>query len=229
MGGMVAILHFFTKYAILIYSLLILGLVFSVRSIVLARLEMGKSLYGLEREAAHRHTNHAVTAFSIVMLLIIAELVLTVFLAPILPAISWLATPTMNPLITPTNPLPPELLATLRFITPAPTLTAQAIGCIPGQIMITSPKPGEVIKDHVILVGTANIPNFGFYKYEFSPLGTDVWSTIQANREVKQDAELGRWDTSEVVSGDYNLRLVVTDNEGIELPPCIVPVRVETF
>jgi hypothetical protein len=226
---MVAILHFFTSYAILIYSLLIIGLIFSVRSIVLARREMGKSLYGLEREAAHRHTSQAVAAFSIVMLMIIAELVLTVFLAPNMPAISWLATPTMNPLITPTNTIPPELLATMRFLTPASTQTAQAIGCIPGQIMINSPKPGDVIKGQVILIGTANIPNFGFYKYEFSPSRTNMWSTIQANREVKQDAELGRWDTSEVSPGDYDLRLVVIDNQGNELPPCIVPVRVETF
>lgn len=229
MGGMVAILHFFTSYAILIYALLIIGLIFSIRGIVLARREMGESLYGLEREAAHRHTSQAVAALSIVVFLVIAELVLTVFLAPNLPAISLLATKTMNPLVTPTNTLPPELLATIRFLTPEPTPTAQSTGCIPGQIMINSPKPGDVIKGQVILIGTANIPNFGFYKYEFSPSETEVWSTIQANREVKQDAELGRWDTSEVSPGDYNLRLVVIDNQGNELPPCIVPVRVEAF
>jgi hypothetical protein len=132
----------------------------------------------------------------------------------------------MNPLITPTITIPPELLATIGVLTPESTPTAQTTGCIPGQIMITSPKPGDVIKGQVILIGTANIPNFGFYKYEFSALGTDVWSTIQANREVKQDVELGGWDTSEVSPGDYNLRLVVLDNQNNELPPCIVPVRV---
>jgi hypothetical protein len=223
---MAAILHFFTSYAILIYLLLLIGLIFAVRSLVRARREMGESLYGLERETAHRHTSQAVAALSLIVLLAIAELVLTVFLAPNLPAISLLVTPTMNPLITPTITIPPELLATIGVLTPESTPTAQTTGCIPGQIMITSPKPGDVIKGQVILVGTANIPNFGFYKYEFSALGTDVWSTIQANREVKQDVELGSWDTSEVSPGDYNLRLVVIDNQGNVLPPCIVPVRV---
>jgi len=223
---MVAILHFFTSYAILIYLLLIIGVMFAGRSLARARGEMRESLYGLEREMAHRHTSQAVAILALIVFLAVAELVLTVFLAPNLPALSLLVTPTMNPLITPTKLIPPELLETIGALTPVSTPTVQTSGCIPGQIMITSPKAGEVIKSQVILIGTADIPNFGFYKYEFSPLGTEVWSTIQANREVKQDFELGTWDTSEVPPGDYNLRLVVLDNQGKTLPPCIVPVRV---
>jgi len=223
---MAVILHFFTSYAILIYLLLAIGLMFAIRSLVRARREMGESLYGLERETAHRHTSQALAALSLIIFLTIAEIVLTIFLAPNLPAISMLVTPTMNPLITPQNTIPPELLATLGVFTPEATPTSQTTGCIPGQIMLTTPKPGDVIKSQVILVGTANIPNFGFYKYEFATIGTDVWFTIQANREVKQDGELGRWDTSEVSPGDYNLRLVVTNNQGDALPPCVVPVRV---
>jgi hypothetical protein len=223
---MTSILHFFTSYEIPIYLLLIIGLIFSIRGLMRARREMGESLYGLERETAHQHAGQAVAALTIIVFLAIAEMVLTVFLAPSLPAFSLIITPTMNPLITPTNTIPSELLATIGVLTPEPTPTAQTSGCIPGQIMITSPKPGEVVKGQVILVGTADIPNFGFYKYEFSPLGTNVWSTIQANREVKQNVELGLWDTSEISPGDYNLRLVVIDNQGNALPPCIVPVRV---
>jgi hypothetical protein len=223
---MASILHFFTSYEILLYLLLVIGLIFSIRGLARARREMGESLYGLERETAHQHTRQAVAALTMIVFLTIAEFVSTVFLVPTLPALSLIITPTMNPLITPSNTIPPGLLATLGVLTPEATPTAQTSGCIPGQIIITSPKPGEVVKGQVILLGTANIPNFGWYKYEFSPLGTDVWSTIQANREVKQDGELGRWDTSEVTPGDYNLRLIVYDNQINPLPPCIVPVRV---
>jgi len=223
---MAAILHFFKSYAILIYSFLVIGLMFAIRSLAHARGEMGESLYGLEREAARRHTSQAVAAFSLIIFLGIAELVLTGFLAPYLPAFSLLATQTMNPLITPTNTIPPELLATIGVLTPVSTPTAQTTGCIPGQIMITSPKPGDIVKGQVILMGTANIPNFGWYKYEFSPSGTDVWSTLQANNKVIQDGELGRWDTSEVTPGDYNLRLIVYNNQINALPPCVVPLRV---
>jgi len=225
-GGMIAILHFFTGYAFLIYLLLLVGIMFAIRSLIRARYEMGESLYGLERELALRHTNQAVAALSLIIFLALAELVLMVFLAPNIPAITLLVTPTMNPLVTPTNTISPDLLTTLGVTTPLSTPTARATGCIPGQIMITTPKPGDVIQGKVTLVGTANIPNFGFYKYEFSPLGSDVWSTIQANREVKQDAKLGSWDTSEILPGDYNLRLVVIDNQGNTLPACIVPVQI---
>jgi hypothetical protein len=223
---MAAILHFFSSYAILIYLILAIGLFFACRGLVRARVEMGESMYGLERESAHRHTGQAVAALSLIVFLAVGELVLTVFLVPNLPAFSLLLTPTMNPLTTPTSIIPPELLATIGALTPMATPTAKTTGCIPGQIMITSPKPGDVVKGQVILVGTASIPNFGFYKYEFAPLGTDVWFTIEANNKVIQDLELGTWETSEVVPGDYDLRLVVLDNQGNALPPCIVPVRV---
>lgn len=223
---MADILKFFTSYSILIYSLLVIGLMFAIRSLVRARREMGESLYGLERETAHRHTSQAVAAISLVVFLAITELVLTVFLAPNLPAFSLLFTPTMNALITPINTIPPDLVEPVGVLTPVVTPTAQTTGCIPGQIMITSPKPGDVVKGQVILVGTADIPNFGFYKYEYSPLGTDVWYSILIYSEAKQDGELGRWYTSEVSPGDYNLRLVIIDNQGNTLPPCVVPVRV---
>ena len=187
---------------------------------------MKESVYGLEREVAQRNINQAVTAITLIILLAVAELVLTVFLTPILPAFSTVATQTINPLTTPTQGISQEFLTTIGIFTPQFTPTAQTTGCIPGQIMITSPKPGDVVKGQVTLMGTANIPNFGFYKYEFSILGTEAWSTIQASREVKLDDTLGDWNTSLVSPGDYNLRLVVVDNQGNSLPPCIVPLRV---
>jgi hypothetical protein len=223
---MVSILHFFSRYVIVIYLILFIGLMFAIRTLVRARLERNASLYGLERETAYRHLSQGVAALTLIIFLAIAEFSVIVFLAPNLPATAMIGTSTMNPLITPVFTIPPELLGTIGLLTPVATQTPQTSGCIPGQIMITSPKAGDVISGQVKLVGTADIPNFGFYKYEFSPVGTDVWSTVQANREVKQDAELGTWDTSEVTPGDYNLRLVVLDNQGNPLPACIVPVRV---
>jgi hypothetical protein len=223
---MAPILHFFSSYAILIYLILTIGLIFGIRSLLRARHEMGGSLYGLERETAHQHASQAVGVVSLVIFLAIAELVLIVFLAPKVPAFSLLVTPTMNPLITPTGTIPPGLLETLGVFTPLSTPKPQTTGCIPGQIMITIPKPGALVKGQFELKGTANIPNFGFYKYEFSPIGTNVWATIQADRKIRQDDILGSWNTSEITPGDYNLRLVVTDNQGNALPPCIVPVRI---
>jgi hypothetical protein len=223
---MVSILHFFSSYLILICLILFIGLVFAIRLLSKALLEKNASVFGLERETANRHIRQGVAVLTLIVLLAIAEFSIKVFLVPNIPANAAIATPTLNPLLTPVLTIPPELLATIGLLTPVASQTPQATGCIPGQIMITSPKPGDVIKGQVILVGTAIIPNFGFYKYEFSAVGTDVWSTIQANRVVKQEEELGRWETSQLTPGDYNLRLVVLDNQGNPLPPCNVPVRV---
>jgi hypothetical protein len=187
---------------------------------------MRGSLFGLERETARRHISQAVVGFTFVILFGMAEMILNVFLAPIMPASSLLVTPTLNPLMTTTGIIPPGLLASLSINSPLSTSIPQVSGCIPGQIMISSPKPASIIKGSVELVGTADIPNFGFFKFEFSPMGSDVWSTIGADRKITQNSSLGNWDTSQVTPGDYNLRLVVTDNQGNSFPPCILPLRV---
>jgi hypothetical protein len=224
---MAAVLSFFVRLAPLIFFLLVLGLLFGIRRMTQARTELRCAAFGLEREIAHRHTRQALSALVIIAFLAIAEFVLVVFLVPNLPAFSQITTPTMNPLLTPTNTFPLEFIQTLGAGTPASTPTAQASGCIPGQIDFTIPKAGDVIQGDVALKGTASIPNFGFYKYEFSPIGSNVWSTILADRKPVVDGNLGGWDTSAIPTGDYQLRLVVTDNLGNELPACIVPVRVK--
>jgi hypothetical protein len=224
---MAAILSFFIRLAPLVFVLLALGLLLGLRRLGQARTESRAAVFGLEREIAHRHMVQAVTALALVGFLGFAEFFLTVFLVPYLPALSQLVTPTMNPLLTPTGTFPLAFRETLGAVTPGAGPTAQPTGCIPGQIDITSPKPGDQIQGAVILKGTATIPNFGFYKYEFAPIGTDAWSTVLANNKPILDGELGNWDTSALVTGDYRLRLVVTDNQGNELPACIIPLRVK--
>jgi hypothetical protein len=92
--------------------------------------------------------------------------------------------------------------------------------------MISSPQEGAELSDVITIKGTANIANFGFYKYEVARPDDDVWLTIQAGREIVNDNDLGQWDTRTLTSGDYMLRLVVTDNQGQSLSPCVIQVRV---
>ena len=76
------------------------------------------------------------------------------------------------------------------------------------------------------LIGTAYIPNFGFYKYEIAPAGTQEWATISADRTPKKAESLGKWNTLSRGNGDYFLRLVITDNAGNSLEPCVIAIRV---
>jgi hypothetical protein len=175
---------------------------------------------------AQRRTNQAIAILVIILLMGLGELVLSSFLAPGLPASAVLTTPTLSLLSVPTNTLSPELMATMSAETPVAMPGTEVSGCIPGQIMLTFPESASEVRGQITLKGTVDIPNFGFYKYEVAPLSSDNWSTIQAGREVVVDGTLGLWDTTELTPGDYMLRLVVTDNQGQALPPCVVPVRV---
>lgn len=224
---MAAILRFFVNLAPIIFTLLALGLIFGLRQITRARTEEHAAVFGMEREIALNHVRQAIAILTIVSFLALAEFGLVVFLVPNIPGLAQLATPTLNPLITPTGTFPLEFMETLGVVTPGGlTPTIQATGCIPGQIDITSPKPGDTLKGSIQLVGTANVPNFGFYKYEFAPLGSDNWATIVAYNQAVQDNKLGNWDTSTITPGDYQLRLVVSDNQGNNLPECVIPVRI---
>jgi hypothetical protein len=221
---MLEIIQFFTSYSILIYLILLIAGIFAVRMIFRGRKRESESVYGLERESSRRILTRGITALIFIVALAIVEFVVTIILAPDSPAISLLYTKTINPLASPSMTLPAELLQTVSGSTPQSQATAFSQGCIPGQIMITDPKPGATIKGIVKINGSANIPNFGFYKYEFSLTDNNDWQTIQADREIKTDTELGQWDTSEVAPGNYDLRLVVVDNQGNSLPACVVPI-----
>jgi hypothetical protein len=198
----------------------------TLRSFLNSIREQRDLIFGLEREIIHLRVVKSVTNLIIVGLLIIGEFTLVTFLSPTLPASTQLATPTINPLLVPQGTISfgqgTEPLMTLQPV----STQVLATGCIIGQINITEPKAGQEIQGDIKLIGTADIPNFGFYKYEYAPQGSENWSTILAGREPVVDGELGNWDLTELTPGDYVLRLVVFDNINTEMPMCLIPVRV---
>jgi hypothetical protein len=223
---MMAFLRFLAQYAFLIFLLLAGAAVFAIQRLVKNRAEQKATLFALELELARRKINQTIALIALIGVFVLIELILVLFLVPNLPAASILASPTLDPLATIVSTLPPEVLQTLGAATANPTSTPQTSGCIPGQIMITAPTAGEEVRGQITLEGTADIPNFGYYKYEFALQGTDTWNSINVGTKPKHDEELGLWYTSEITPGDYLLRLVVTDNQGNALPACVVPVRI---
>jgi hypothetical protein len=215
------------SYESLIYIALAIGAMFAFRRMWRAWQEWRNSVYGLEREFALRRLAQATAAAFLVLALIFVEFFIATFIAPSLPASDILATPTLDLLLTPAGTLSPAE-ATQAALSPVVTqeVPSGMSGCIPDQLMITSPEPGDVVSGIVKIAGTANVLNFGFYKYEVAPMGTQKWATIAANPEPVQNNELGNWNTSSLTNGDYFLRLVITDNVGKALEPCVIAVRV---
>ena len=226
-------LRFFRTYEIWIYLLLILGGLVYIRKFILAWSEMREAAFGLERESAQSRLNQSASMVVLLLVMAVAEFVLVSFIAPSYPGSNPLITPTLDVLATSTNTLPvtpADISGTQEIgenMLPSPTAEGPGgEGCVPGQVSLTEPKPGAEVSGIIKIEGTANIPNFGFYKYEIARPGETVWLTILAGREIVQEGELGQWDTGALSPGDYLLRLVVTDNQGESLPPCVIQVRV---
>lgn len=213
-------------YEPLIYiSLAILGL-FVFRRMWATWREWRDSVYTLEREFALWRLGRATAVGFLVLGLFFVEFYIATFIAPSLPASDLLTTPTLDLLASPqaTLPLADSTQAAIALAT-QPVQNGMS-GCVADKIIITSPKSGEEVSAVVDLIGTADIPNFGFYKYEVAPAGTEDWATISADREPKKDALLGKWNTLSRGNGDYFLRLVITDNLGNTLEPCVISVRI---
>ncbi len=213
-----AVLRFLAENEPLVYILLGLAALFAGRQLWRAWLEWQGAIFGLEREIAMQRVVRGAAQLGLVVILFLSEFVVASFVVPSSDALSVLATPTADILFTPSPAVSGEVPA-------APALPGET-GCTPNQIEITEPVNGAKVNGLVTLTGTADVPNFGFYKFEMSPLGVEQWTTILAGRTPIRDGELGRWDTSTLLPGDYALRLMVTDAAGQALQPCTITLRV---
>jgi hypothetical protein len=214
------------SYEPLIYIALAIGGLFAFRRMWRSWREWRDSVYGLEREFALRRLVQATGAAFLILVLVFVEFFVATFIAPSLPATDILATPTLDLLLTPAETLSPEQATQAALSPVTQSVPSGMSGCIPDQIMITAPEPGATVTGTVEITGTASVPNFGFFKYEVAPMGSQNWATISAGREPKINEVLGTWNTSSLTNGDYFLRLVITDNVGISLEPCVIAVGV---
>ncbi|HEX9617642.1 MAG TPA: hypothetical protein VGA03_09500 [Anaerolineales bacterium] len=226
-------LRFFRAYEIWIYGLLALGGLLYIRKFFLAWGDLRGAAFGLERESAQSRVNQSASMLVLLLAIAITEFVLVSYVAPTVPGATPLFTPTLDLLATATTTLPNATEGTetppgeeALLSSPSPPEQASEEGCVPGQVNLTEPEDGTEVEGVVTLVGTADIENFGFYKYEVARPGETVWLTLQAGRDPIQESELGQWDTSTLAPGEYMLRLVVTDNAGQSLQPCVIQVRV---
>jgi hypothetical protein len=220
------LLRFLQKYEVWIYGLIGVGALVYIQRLLHSWSEYRNTYFGLERESAQRKLSAALTILVLMALLVLGEFIIVSFVVPSIPQQTTLATPTLDLLATMTATLPIELIGTPTpsdiQATPAPL----SEGCMTGVIEWVSPRPGEEINKTIELKGTVNVPNLGFYKYEFTPVGSEDWITIAAGNIPLINALIGTWNISQLVPGDYRLRLVVADNQNKFFPACVVQVRV---
>jgi hypothetical protein len=108
---------------------------------------------------------------------------------------------------------------------------SNALACPDPQLRLIVPLIGTTLPSgsDVELIGTANYPAATRYQMDFRPTGTEQWNLIGRSRRDQQLGELGRWDTTSLTPGLYDVRLAAVDGNNIRLagsPLCIIQLNI---
>jgi hypothetical protein len=216
-------ISFIAKYQTWMYALLGAIAVFQVWALWRARRLLKQSAFGLEKETARHKRNGALG-----MLLIVSALTGFVYMMSHLDPDLGSAfsgsgpTPSATP---PHTPTPIVIRATLAPGVTPPPLVADSSGCNNPNATLTQPQSHQMISGSFQVEGTANIPNFAFYKFEISGAPTNgAWVPLNVGNKPVINGLLGSFDASPYEPGEYIFRLVVVDSAGNALPPCAMVV-----
>ena len=221
------LLPFLSRYEAWIYIVLGAVAIFQLRWLVQSWNEWRNSVFGMEREIAQKRFAAPLTILLLMSMLVVGEFLIVSFVIPAYPQVNRVATPTLDLLATATVSVPSGPTATPSPAGALPTVNEPSTtGCKPGVIQWLAPKVDEAVSSTVELKGVVNVPNLGFYKYEFSQSGADKWTTIAAGNTPLVSGTIGYWNTNQLTAGDYLLRLVVADNQNQIFPACVIRVRV---
>lgn len=220
--------RFVVNYEVGIYVVLGIVLLINVRRLFSAWILLRKANFGMEKEVAQKAIRSAFTFIFLVCLFGLSNFILVSVASIRYPGITQIATPTVDVMATQdsysgenisTENTPPGLQQTQTAIAET--------GCIPEQLEWIDPQAGDEVTGSIELIGTVNLPNLGFYKYEYRFQGDDLWTPISAgNKPIIDGALGGTWNTEQLVPGNYFLRLVVSDNANNLLQPCEINVKV---
>jgi len=222
------LVRFVVNYEVGIYIVLGIVLSINIKRLIEGWVALQKSTFGLEKEIAQKKIRNSLTFIFLIGLLGVSNFIVVSVASIRYPGLSRLATPTINMEQTATS-----FLGTEGGMEETPegleqTQTAIALtGCIPGQLEWIQPKASDEVSGTVELKGTVNLPNLGFFKYEYRFKGDEIWTPISAgNRPVIEDTFGTSWNTEQLIPGDYFLRLVVSDNANNLIKPCEIQVEV---
>ena len=222
------LLRFISTYEIGVYVIFGVVILFNLKKLFDGLTGLRKANFGLEKEVARKKLKSAITIIGLFLIFGLSVFVLVSVATIRIPGLGGIATPTIDLAST---PIPSGASSGGFAGTPETqqlTQTAIALtGCIPGQLEWIDPAEGSEVSGSVDLKGTVNVPNLGFYKYEYRFQSDEIWTPISAgNKPVIEDLFTGRWNTDQLAPGNYSLRLVVSDNQNNLLKPCQIELKV---
>lgn len=248
---MVSLIRLIEQISPLLYMVFLVGVLWSIRNAWVARREGDTTLFSLERETASARVWRAfLTVLGFILLGLIVFFVSN-YVVPTLPDEEVLTptlsgpfvtqTPTSTPFPTPTfentatssDPQPESTAAPdapVESPTPEPTpIPLAPRSCPDPNVQITAPRNGLTFSGPFQIFGTANIPNFAFYKFDISGPATNFQFRTTGDDVVRTpvgDGYLYEIDPIGLLQspGEYRLSLVAVDNVGNEAPHCTITV-----
>jgi hypothetical protein len=125
-----------------------------------------------------------------------------------------------NPQVTPETSEPP---------TPGGPTPTPFIDCTVA-LNIQEPANGSAVSGLVNFTGTANTPNFGYYRLEANgPETAGAWASLLGRTidQPVQESYLGNVNLSQWADGPYLLRLTAVDANGSETGQCVIQVTLD--
>jgi hypothetical protein len=110
-----------------------------------------------------------------------------------------------------------------------PGRVINAVGCTDAQVRITSPLPFQPVRGTITLQGSANVPNFWYYKLEVRPDFATVYNFYSDSHTPVINGSLGAIDTDVFDNGMHWIKLSVVNTGGgiAATATCDIPVIFE--
>lgn len=230
---MIGLLEFIARIDVALYVLIGIGVLLALNEARKARRQQHMTIYALEREAARNRGRHALRRVAILMALVLVVYIMANIITPNVTMTVEEPTPTPAVFVTP-EPTATEIILLFPTITPTLNLgtgdtveTGDIDGCEVIGTTITSPAPGETVSGQVAVEGEANIIAFLQYRFEVNGPSTQGEWVVVGTYNTARTGSLGSWDSTSLIPGEYQFRLVVFRTDGSYLAPCQIPVTVE--
>jgi F0F1-type ATP synthase membrane subunit c/vacuolar-type H+-ATPase subunit K len=234
------------KYALWIYILCGLGMLFYLRTALAARNEGSQAIYSLERDSAASKVYRSSGMILVLLMIVVGVYALANYVELPTPVTSPVAKPTevvesatpTRMVATPTPGEPtvtPEPTATRRpretalalptLVEENPTLQVLPAACPHPNVQVAQPGQNQVINEGIQVTGTAQKELFDRYEFKFQSrdLANDDWHWVETFRTPVERGNLGFWPTAHLPAGNYRFMLIVIDKTG-NSEECVVPV-----
>ncbi len=122
---------------------------------------------------------------------------------------------------------PPTAAPTRAATQPKPA-TAPAAACADSRARITYPANGAAISGVTNFLGTANLPDQAYYKFEYKPASSPTWQYLtQVDGKTVINDKLMDFFTTTIAPGVYDFRLIAVDRSGNYPSPCEIRLTVQ--